>query len=610
KGPGVDALLSFPYVWKVAEKTASDTSAYVEVSYPDALTSIANPIVTREVPGLKYASMGARVIDQSSGVERVKSYSRGLKGTFTIAQGFPGDFVTDSLALVALYNNTNGAGWTNKTNWLTGDVETWFGVTVTGQSITAVNLAGNKLTGPVPDPLVDILALQNVNLANNGITAIPNFTDNEEISTLNVSGNKLEFGALEANSALLDPEITFNYTNQADLGTPVDVLVDVGTTYSVTAATEGDNNTYQWKRNGANVSGANAKTYTIASLARESMGEYICEVNNALFPGLTLRTATQKMTAIAKLSGKLFASEGKGASKGTMTLFKINETGKYDTTAVKNVNPDGSYLFEKIVVDDYQLVGFADTLTYAKALPTYYSTNTVYWEEAQTIAVNSNLNDLNVVSAYVPTEVPKGVGIISGYFEEPEIPGGRGEAAKRVSGAGASVRRIDNVARPLAEKLTLVAYVFTNEDGEFELPELPNGDYRLNIQYPGYPMDKATFIDMTIGDGLESQVRVAANVEDNKIKVTKLVITGVWEKTGINVQVYPNPSADHVMLRFNEASATRSVELVNMLSVKLTSQAAMQKENSMNVSQYPAGMYLLHVKERGEVVKTVRIAIE
>ncbi len=166
------------------------------------------------------------------------------------------------------------------------------------------------------------------------------------------------------------------------------------------------------------------------------------------------------------------------------------------------------------------------------------------------------------------------------------------------------------MARPEGEKLTLVAYVFTNEDGEFELPKLPNGDYRLNIQYPGYPMDQASYINITIGDGLESQVGVVANVENNKIKVTKLVITGVWEKTGINVQVYPNPSADHVMLRFNEASATRSVELINMLSVKLTSQAATQKENSMNVSQYPAGMYLLHVKERGEVVKTVRIVIE
>ena len=33
----------------------------------------------------------------------------------------------DSLALVAFYNATNGAMWTNNTNWLTGPLSTWFG---------------------------------------------------------------------------------------------------------------------------------------------------------------------------------------------------------------------------------------------------------------------------------------------------------------------------------------------------------------------------------------------------------------------------------------------------------------------------------------------------
>ena len=36
----------------------------------------------------------------------------------------------DSLALVDLYNNTNGSGWTHKNNWLTGSVNTWYGVVV------------------------------------------------------------------------------------------------------------------------------------------------------------------------------------------------------------------------------------------------------------------------------------------------------------------------------------------------------------------------------------------------------------------------------------------------------------------------------------------------
>ena len=35
--------------------------------------------------------------------------------------------LSDSLALVALYNDCGGSAWTKKTNWLTGHVETWEG---------------------------------------------------------------------------------------------------------------------------------------------------------------------------------------------------------------------------------------------------------------------------------------------------------------------------------------------------------------------------------------------------------------------------------------------------------------------------------------------------
>ncbi|MDZ7648395.1 MAG: hypothetical protein U5K54_15080 [Cytophagales bacterium] len=46
---------------------------------------------------------------------------------------------------------TGGASWTNKTNWLTGNVTTWAGVTFTGGSVTTINLPNNNLTGDVPE---------------------------------------------------------------------------------------------------------------------------------------------------------------------------------------------------------------------------------------------------------------------------------------------------------------------------------------------------------------------------------------------------------------------------------------------------------------------------
>src|SRR6266487_1294766 len=59
--------------------------------------------------------------------------------------------VQDSLALVDLYNSTNGVNWTDHTNWLTEHpISTWRGVKVTGTRVTYVFLYRNNLKGNIP----------------------------------------------------------------------------------------------------------------------------------------------------------------------------------------------------------------------------------------------------------------------------------------------------------------------------------------------------------------------------------------------------------------------------------------------------------------------------
>ncbi len=608
-GPGVEALIAFPYVWKVSEKIAADTSAYVEVNYPNTLPTATNPIITREVPGSKYASMGARLIDTSNGRVTVRSYSRGLKGTFTVAKGFPGNFKTDSLALVALYNNTTGTGWTTKTNWLTTTVDKWFGVTVTGQSITSVNLANNKLTGVVPDPLVDILSLQTVNLSSNAITAIPNFSDNKQITTLNVSNNKLEFGSLEPNKGFVNATgITFNYATQGDYGQPTTTLVDVGTNYTAESKMGGTNNAYQWKRNGTVVTGATSKTYAINAINRANMGDYVAEVTNSYFPGLMIKTAANSILATATMSGKLLANTTTAATKGKVTVLKITKAGGYDTIPAKTINTDGAYKFEKMVLDDYKIVGFVDTLTYAKALPTYY-TNTIFWEESSTVALNANADNLTITTQYKPGPSPTGIGVISGTITE-RVGSGRTAVDKRVPNAGCAVRRVERTGRTEGETLTLVGYVFSNANGEFVLPKLEKGEYRLNIQYPGYPMDETSYVTIPIGDGLQSQVKVAANVQDGKIKVQKLIVTGIWEKEEYKAEVFPNPSTEYIQLKFATTSQNRLMKLIDISGREIQTTNAGELEVKTDVRNLEAGIYLLQISDHNQVVKTVRVVKE
>lgn len=68
---------------------------------------------------------------------------------------------TDSLALVALYNSTNGANWTTNTNWLSSEpLDKWFGITILNNRVDKIDLDNNNLTGSIPTELGDLSMLQ------------------------------------------------------------------------------------------------------------------------------------------------------------------------------------------------------------------------------------------------------------------------------------------------------------------------------------------------------------------------------------------------------------------------------------------------------------------
>lgn len=77
---------------------------------------------------------------------------------------------TEADALIWLYNNGGGAGWTDHTNWLINPaVGTWFGVTVAGGHVTQLDLNTNNGVGDIGAfPIADLPFLTYLSLhANN-----------------------------------------------------------------------------------------------------------------------------------------------------------------------------------------------------------------------------------------------------------------------------------------------------------------------------------------------------------------------------------------------------------------------------------------------------------
>src|ERR1035437_2124457 len=72
---------------------------------------------------------------------------------------------SDSLALVDLYNSTNGPEWRFKKHWLKGPVKTWYGVAIRYNRVINLELNDNKLSGVIPESLGKLDQLQRLFVA-------------------------------------------------------------------------------------------------------------------------------------------------------------------------------------------------------------------------------------------------------------------------------------------------------------------------------------------------------------------------------------------------------------------------------------------------------------
>ncbi|MEM1325981.1 MAG: S8 family serine peptidase [Bacteroidota bacterium] len=107
------------------------------------------------------------------------------------------DRTTDSLALVDLYNATNGMNW--DTTWNLNDpINTWHGVQTTSQlptsCVSIVRLSDNNLVGTIPSSLGNMTSLFQLSLSNNQLTGtIPAALGNcSELRFLSLSNNMLD----------------------------------------------------------------------------------------------------------------------------------------------------------------------------------------------------------------------------------------------------------------------------------------------------------------------------------------------------------------------------------------------------------------------------------
>lgn len=132
---------------------------------------------------------------------------------------------TDSLALVAFYNATNGANWVSTWN-LNQPINTWFGVTTNNNGcVIAIWNNSNQLTGSIPAEIGNLSNLQTLSLSNNQLTgSIPVEIGNlPNLEHLSLHNNQLTGSIPITIGTLSNLNRIYIFNNQLTGGIPTEI---------------------------------------------------------------------------------------------------------------------------------------------------------------------------------------------------------------------------------------------------------------------------------------------------------------------------------------------------------------------------------------------------
>lgn len=220
--------------------------------------------------------------------------------TIDIPQSIP---VNEKLALQDLYNNTNGGSWVNQTNWNTSNFESsWYGVTIKNGHISKLILDSNNLNGNIPESIVNLSFLEELNLKDNHLyETLPNLGTISTIESVNVSKNDFSFADLETNYTTNNTIGIFNYQTQNNRDTEMSFDGVIGNHYSFSMTPiEGTNVTYQWYKKRIRyfdisdepVSGGDSNILNIPNLQGTDMDIYYCTATSPSIPDLMINRST------------------------------------------------------------------------------------------------------------------------------------------------------------------------------------------------------------------------------------------------------------------------------------------------------------------------------
>ncbi len=313
--------------------------------------------------------------------------------------------------------------------------------------------------------------------------------------------------------------------------------------------------------------------------------------NEAYLPAEDAVQTIMVKPPLYSLSGQVFQGEGiPYTGVAAAVLYPSYGLMRRGDFRQQLLGEQGNYRFDSLKAGRYV---FKVSVRSEKYISTYWGGHYLIIDAGSIPIQRDTIIDVTLLSA---PEQYEGTAIIRGRLISNSTNG-------RTSQADDSFAEISVFLRD-TQTGELVAFAVTNEVGEFEFTNLPEGEYAFVADYEGLATGENT---VRVSNNQETVITVMVADEITVVR-EEAVITAI-DKNDVSapIQIFPNPVIDQLRIKATDPLwVGATVRLQNVLGTTVNETVIRHSLTSLNMSNQRAGIYLLTVKQ-GSTLKTHRV---